>query len=92
MKKIKWNGQACPICAAGVLHDGRKTVTQDYKGHPYQAQVRGAFCDKCDEAILVYDATEEAAWLAFRNQVDRQAASELEAILGSFTINDCLTE
>ena len=78
--KSKWNGQACPICAAGVLHDGSKTVTQDYKGHPYQAQVRGAFCDKCDEAILVYDAVEEAAWLAFRDQVDRQAASELVSI------------
>ena len=78
--KSKWNGQACPVCAAGVLHDGRKTVIQDYKGHPYQAQVRGAFCDKCDEAILSYDADEEAAWQAFRDKVDRQAASELEAI------------
>jgi len=78
--KSKWNGQACPICAAGVLHDGRKTVTQDYKGHPYQAKVRGAFCDKCDEGMLVYDAAEEAAWLAFRDQVDRQAASELVSI------------
>lgn len=78
--KSKWNGQACPVCAAGVLHDGSKTVTQDYKGHPYLAQVRGAFCDKCDEGILVYDTAEEAAWLAFRDQVDRQAASELEGI------------
>ena len=80
MKKSKWNGQACPICAAGVLHDGSRTVTQEYKGHSYQVQVRGAFCDKCDEAILSYDAAEEAAWLAFRDQVDRQAASELESI------------
>ena len=78
--KSKWNGQACPICAAGVLHDGRKTVTQDYKGHPYQARVRGAFCNKCDEAILVYGAAEEAAWLAFRDQVDRQAARDLVSI------------
>ena len=80
MKKSKWNGQACPICAAGVLHDGSKTVTQEYKGHSYQAKVRGAFCDKCDEAVLVYDAAEEAAWLAFRDQVDQQVASELESI------------
>jgi len=78
--KSKWDGQVCPVCAAGVLHDGSKTVAQDYKGHTYQAEVHGAFCDKCDEAILVYDASEEAAWLAFRNQVDRQAASELESI------------
>ena len=80
MKKSKWNGQVCPSCAAGVLHDGSKTVTQEYKGRPYQAQVRGAFCDKCDEAILVYDAAEEAAWMAFRDQVDQQVASELESI------------
>jgi len=80
MKKSKWNGQTCPSCEAGVLHDGSKTVTQEYKGHPYQAQVRGAFCDKCDEAVLVYDAAEEAAWLAFRDQVDQQVAGELEAI------------
>jgi HTH-type transcriptional regulator/antitoxin MqsA len=80
MKKSKWNAQACPICAAGVLHDDSKTVTQEYKGHSYQAKVRGAFCDKCDEAVLVYDADEEAAWLAFRDQVDQQVASELESI------------
>ena len=80
MKKSKWNGQTCPVCAVGVLHDGSRTVTQEYKGHPYQAQVRGAFCDKCDEAVLIYDAAEEEAWLAFRDQVDRQAASELESI------------
>lgn len=55
-------------------------MTQEYKGHPYQSNVHGAFCDKCDEAVLVYDAAEEAAWLAFRDQLDRQAASELEAI------------
>jgi len=80
MKKSKWNGQACPACAAGVLHDGSKIMTQDYKGHPYQAPLHGAFCDKCDEAILVYDAAEEASWLAFRDQVDSQAARELEGI------------
>ena len=80
MKKSKWNGQTCPVCAVGVLHDGIKTVTQDYKGHQYQAQAHGAFCDKCDDGILVYAAAEEAAWLAFRDQVDRQAASELEGI------------
>ena len=80
MKKSKWNGQACPICTAGMLHDGSKAVTQEYKGHSYQAKVRGAFCDKCDEAILTYNANDEAAWLAFRDQVDQQVASELESI------------
>jgi HTH-type transcriptional regulator/antitoxin MqsA len=80
MKKSKWNGQPCPVCTTGVLRDGSKIVTQDYKRHPYQAQLQGAFCNNCDEAILVYDAKEESAWLAFRDQVDSQAASELEGI------------
>ncbi len=80
MKKSKWNGQSCPSCTEGTLHDGSKTVAQEYKGHTYESKVRGAFCDKCDEAVLVYDAAEEAAWLAFRDQVDRQVAIELEAI------------
>jgi HTH-type transcriptional regulator/antitoxin MqsA len=82
MKKIsnKWAGQACPICAAGVLHDDTRSVPQDYKGHSYLAQVHGAFCDNCEEAILAYDAAEESAWIAFRNKVDREAASELVAI------------
>jgi len=55
-------------------------VRQDYKGHSYQAQLHGAFCDKCDEAILLYDSSEEMAWLAFRDQIDRQETSELEGI------------
>lgn len=29
---------------------------------------------------MIYDAAEEAAWLAFCDQVDRQAASELASI------------
>jgi HTH-type transcriptional regulator/antitoxin MqsA len=80
MRKSKLNGQPCPVCGTGVLHDKCKIVTQDYKGHPYQGQLHGTFCDKCDEAILVYDAKEEAAWLAFRDQVDSLAASELVGI------------
>ena len=55
-------------------------MAQEYKGHTCESKVRGDFCDKCDEAALVYDAAEAAAWLAFRNQVDCQAASELESI------------
>lgn len=76
----KWHGQPCPICAAGVLHDGCKAIAQDYKGHGYQAQVRGAFCDHCAEGIVEYDAAEEAAWLAFREQVDAQSAVDLANI------------
>lgn len=80
MKKSKWNGQVCPNCAEGVLHDGSKTLTQEYKGRTYESKIRGAFCNKCEEAVLVYNAAEEAVWLAFRGQVDKETASELEAI------------
>ena len=80
MKKSKWHEQACPVCAAGVLHDGSKIVTQEYKEHVYESNVHGAFCDHCEEGVLVYNAAEETAWLAFRDQVDRQAASELKGI------------
>ena len=58
----------------GVLHDDIKLMTQGYKGHEYKSRMRGAFCDKCGEAVLAHDATEEAAWLEFRDQVDRQVA------------------
>lgn len=77
MKKSKWHGRACPVCAEGVLHDGTQTVTQEYKGRLFQTQVRGAFCNQCNEGILIHDAAEEAAWLAFRDQVDRETAIEL---------------
>uniref|UniRef100_E6QSX2 Putative DNA-binding transcriptional regulator n=1 Tax=mine drainage metagenome TaxID=410659 RepID=E6QSX2_9ZZZZ len=73
-------GQRCPSCAVGILHDDSKVVTQEYKGHTYQSQMHGAFCDQCDEAIVSFDAAEEVAWLAFRGQVDRQETSQLEGI------------
>jgi HTH-type transcriptional regulator/antitoxin MqsA len=80
MKKSKWDGLNCLNCTDGILHDGSKTLTQEYKGHFYQSNVQGAFCNKCDEAILNYDAIEETTWLAFRDQVDSKIANELESI------------
>lgn len=80
MKKSKWHRKACPVCEDGVLYDDTKLIAQDYKGHKYQSLIHGAFCDKCDEAILLHDEAEETAWLEFRDQVDRQVASELESI------------
>ena len=76
----KWNKKTCPVCAAGVLHDGSKTIVQDYKGQSYTSRAHGAFCDHCDEGIVEYEASEEAAWLGFRDQVDAQFASELASI------------
>lgn len=66
----KWNGQACPICGEGTLHDGEKAVSQKYKGRVFNSKYRGSFCDKCSDGFVEFDAAEEAAWLAFRDQVD----------------------
>jgi HTH-type transcriptional regulator / antitoxin MqsA len=76
----KWHGKTCPLCAVGVLHDGSKMVAQEYKGQAYSAQTRGAFCDHCHDGFAEFDTNEEAAWLAFRDQVDAQCASELSRI------------
>ncbi len=76
----KWHGNACPLCGAGVLHDGVKTVTQPYKGHVYSTETHGAFCDHCADGFAQFDATEEAAWLAFRDRMDALEAAELARI------------
>ena len=80
MKKSKWHGQVCPVCGEGTLHDAQRTLTQEYKGQTFESLVEGAFCDHCKEGILSYDAKQEAAWLAFRDQVDQETAIELDAI------------
>lgn len=80
MKTSKWYGKPCPACLNGTLHDGSKVVAQEYKGQIYESTVHGAFCDQCEEGVLIYNAAEEAAWLEFRKQVDLQAAKELESI------------
>ncbi len=76
----KWNGQSCPLCGMGTLHDGVKAVLQDYKRHLFTSQTSGAFCDNCADGFAEFDPVEEAAWLTFRNQVDAQEAAELVRI------------
>lgn len=76
----KWNGQPCPLCASGTLRDGVKTIVQEYKGHRFSSETRGAFCDHCAEGLVEFDAAEEAAWLAFRDRVDATEAAELARI------------
>lgn len=66
----KWNGQDCPLCRAATLHDGVKAIERKYKGKIFGSNTRGAFCDQCSDGFVEFDATEEAAWLAFRDQVD----------------------
>lgn len=76
----KWNKKTCPLCKEGVLHIGTKIVVQNYKGHSYTSKASGAFCDRCTDGFVEYNETEEAAWQAFRDQVDTQLASELASI------------
>ncbi|WP_189941789.1 type II toxin-antitoxin system MqsA family antitoxin [Sulfuriferula thiophila] len=75
-----WNGKPCPLCGAGTLHDGIKTITQEYKGRIFSSETRGAFCDHCADGFVEFDAAEEAKWLTFRDQVDAAEAAELARI------------
>jgi HTH-type transcriptional regulator/antitoxin MqsA len=76
----KWNGQPCHLCGSGTLHDGVKEIAQEYKRQVYQSQSRGAFCDHCADGFVEFDPSEEAAWLAFRDQVDAAETSDLARI------------
>jgi hypothetical protein len=33
MEKSKWHGEPCPASDEGVLRDGTRLITQEYKGH-----------------------------------------------------------
>lgn len=76
----KWHDTPCPLCGEGVLHDGVKAGVQAYKGKTFQSETQGAFCDSCGEGIVVFDAEEEAAWVAFRDRVDAEAAAQLARV------------
>jgi HTH-type transcriptional regulator/antitoxin MqsA len=73
----KWNGQSCHLCGEGTLHDGVKTMNQNYKGRVFTAATQGAFCDHCADGFVEFDAVEETAWLAFRDRVDAEESAEL---------------
>ena len=77
---IKWHGKACPMCGHGSLRDALKRSTEQYKGHPFETNNRGAFCDHCEEGFVVFDSRQEKAWLSFREKVDAHEAAELARI------------
>jgi len=76
----KWNGKQCPICFDGTLHDGKRKERLEYRGHLYEYMASGAFCDHCHDGFPEHDAKEDAAWVAFRDQVDAQEVAELSRI------------
>lgn len=75
-----WDQRPCPFCGQGTLHRGSQSLTQTYKGQAYTSQSLGCFCDRCNEGFVDYDPAEETTWLAFRDQVDAQAAADLARI------------
>ncbi len=76
----KWNGQLCQLCGAGTLLDGVKLTEQAYKGQVFKSESRGAFCAHCSDGFVEFDPIEEAAWLAFRDQVDAAEVADLARI------------
>jgi HTH-type transcriptional regulator/antitoxin MqsA len=73
----KWNGKQCPICNEGTLKDGKDNRQVDYRGRAFTSAVKGAFCTHCHDGFPINDPKEEAAWLAFRDQVDADEVAEL---------------
>lgn len=76
----KWHQQPCPICGQGTLHDQSRKQQLDYRGRTYESTVHGAFCDHCADGFPEHDPVEEAAWHAFRDQVDLDEAAALAHI------------
>ncbi len=73
----KWHGKQCPMCFTGVLRDGVRKQTVNYRGHVYKHSARGAFCNHCDDGVAAHDPREEKAWAAFRDRVDTEDAKHL---------------
>jgi len=73
----KWHGKQCTMCFTGVLRDGARKQTVNYRGHVYKHSARGAFCNRCDDGIAAHDPREEKAWAAFRDRVDAEDAKHL---------------
>ena len=73
----KWHGKQCPMCFTGVLRDGVRKQTVNYRGHVYKHSARGAFCNHCDDGMAAHDPREEKIWAAFRDRVDAEDAKHL---------------
>lgn len=76
----KWNGKQCPLCSEGTLHDGKHKQQLEYRGRAYEYTARGAFCNHCQDGFPEHDAKEEAAWQAFRDNVDAEEIADLARI------------
>jgi HTH-type transcriptional regulator/antitoxin MqsA len=76
------NGNTCPVCFQGTLHRRSKLTALEYKGHLFEQEQPGDWCDVCGEGILNGEDLQatETAWLAFRGEVDRKEGKSLARI------------
>ncbi|MGZ8246346.1 type II toxin-antitoxin system MqsA family antitoxin [Methylomagnum sp.] len=76
------DGKPCPVCMKGTLRRGIQRVTMEYQGRVFEEDQPGDWCDACGEGILNGEDLEatEPAWLAFREQVDREQGRNLARI------------
>lgn len=76
----KWNNQLCPLCSEGTLQDGTRKKVLEYRGHKYEYETEGAFCNHCHDGFPAHNDQEEAEWKLFRDRVDATEAEELARI------------
>lgn len=76
------DGNSCPVCFQGTLHRRIKQVALEYRGHLFEQDQPGDWCDVCGEGILNGEDLQatELAWLAFRDAVDREEGQALARI------------
>jgi HTH-type transcriptional regulator / antitoxin MqsA len=74
------NGDKCPICGQGTLHDSVREESVEYRGRTFKSREPGAYCDVCHDGIAYPNPTGEQDWVAFRARVDQEEREELVRI------------
>lgn len=73
----KFDGETCPVCGVGTLHDDVRQTVLDYRGERFTADQSGAYCDRCNEGVIYFDPSIEDRWEQFRADVEAKQAREL---------------
>ena len=78
----KWNGETCPVCFEGTLHQRSKQAQFHYRGHTLDYEQEGAWCDACEEGILSGKEAEASEPILdeFMARVEKEEARELARI------------
>jgi HTH-type transcriptional regulator / antitoxin MqsA len=77
-----WNGKTCPVCFTGILEQGRRLTSFEYRGRTLEYEQSGAWCNNCDEVVLTGEdaLTTEPLFDEFIAKVDKEEANELARI------------